>query len=175
MKLAPLFLLVATLGCSPTTYQHGVPNLALVDATLWRSGQPTTAEGWAYLRSLGIRHVIKLDDESEGSDALAVAAGMTVHVLTIEPIGDRDVWDDIFGVFKSPDSQKVLEAETIIANEGGLLVHCKNGWDRTGLIIGIHRVLHWGWSKEAAYREMLRRGFHPELYGLQHYWDVKVP
>jgi protein tyrosine/serine phosphatase len=49
-------------------------------------------------------------------------------------------------------------------------VHCTHGQDRTGLIIGLYR-LNEGWTKDAAYKEMLVHHFHSSLHGLHEYWE----
>ena len=160
------------LGCaSTTTYVHGIPNLSQVGPGIWRSGQPTSADQWLYLKSLGITKVIKLNMDGEGSDDGARAAGLTVYELGIEPEGDKDVFDNILNTFVKPDPNKVDEAEAIIEVGGGILVHCTHGQDRTGIAIGLHRVLHDHWTKDAAYQEMIKHGFHPELHGLHEFWE----
>jgi tyrosine-protein phosphatase SIW14 len=50
-------------------------------------------------------------------------------------------------------------------------VHCTHGQDRTGLVVGLYRTIHDGWTKTDAYREMLQLGFHPELRGLREFWE----
>lgn len=40
-------------------------------------------------------------------------------------------------------------------------VHCLHGRDRTGVMIGLYRVVENGWNGDDAYREMLRKGFRP--------------
>jgi hypothetical protein len=57
----------------------------------------------------------------------------------------------------------------------GTYVHCEHGQDRTGLIIGAYRVKVEHWTKEQAYQEMLRFGFHPLLRGLCWSWEEDVP
>jgi tyrosine-protein phosphatase SIW14 len=153
----------------PDTYSEGVVNLALVDHGVWRCGQPVTATDWTYLKSLGITQVVKLNFDSEGVDN--APDGMTVHALSIQPEGDQDVWDDVEGVFVQPDRGNLSQALKVIREGGGVLVHCSHGHDRTGLVIGLYRVMSCGWTKEAAYEEMLQRGFHPELYALHEFWD----
>lgn len=150
-------------GCAPASVMtHGVPNLHQVEPGLYRSGQPTL-EGWAYLQSLGVTQVVKLNDSTqEGADA--VPATMTVAVLTIEPIGDKDIFYGIANTFRHPDEQKVAAAVAIMRDRGAriVLVHCTHGMDRT---------LIEGWSKSTAYAEMKSNGFHPILHGLMDSWD----
>lgn len=160
-----------TIGCSPTVYTQNVPNLVQVRAGLWRSGQPTTPEQWAYLRSLGITDVVKLNFATEGSSDGAITAGMVLHTLSIEPAGDVDAFDAFLNTFTHPDPQILNEAERVIEQSLVTLVHCTHGQDRTGLIIGRERVLWEGWTKDAAYSEMLANHFHPLLHGLQDTWS----
>jgi tyrosine-protein phosphatase SIW14 len=162
-------------GCSPTVYVHGIPNLAQVRNGLWRSGQPSTSADWEYLKSLGINYVVKLNFESEGSDNGAVAAGMTVHYLGIEPSGGNGIFADIKHTFELPDERMLLKAETVIQAGGGVLVHCTHGQDRTGTVIGRSRVVDDHWLKSQAYTEMLNNNFHPSLRGLQEAWESFNP
>jgi tyrosine-protein phosphatase SIW14 len=170
-----LVLILLALGCSPTTLNQGIPNFVQVEPGLWRSGQPTTAAQWSYLKSIGVRHVVKLNFDSEGTDALAIAAGLDVHVLSVQPEGDQDVFDNVLNTFVRPNAAALSEAERVIAEDGGVLVHCTHGQDRTGLVVGEHRVLHDRWSKADAYAEMLKNNFHAELHGLHETWESFAP
>jgi protein tyrosine/serine phosphatase len=167
-----LLSLVLLVGCSHTVYVNGIPNLVQVEPGLWRSGQPTTLEQWRYLQSLGIRKVVKLNFESEGSDDGAVALGMTVYNLSIQPQGDLDWFDNVANAYVRPDVTKLQQADEITKLHDGVLVHCTHGQDRTGESIGRHRVLVDHWSAEDAYAEMLRLGFHPMLHGLHEAWET---
>ena len=53
-------------------------------------------------------------------------------------------------------------------------VHCAHGQDRTGLVIGLERVIDEGWTPKAAHDEMLKLGFHPLFEGLNHYFEEKT-
>jgi protein tyrosine/serine phosphatase len=60
------------------------------------------------------------------------------------------------------DDAQVLNAlRTIQAAEakGPVLMHCKHGSDRTGLMAAMYRVVLQGWSKEDALNEMTQGGF----------------
>ena len=178
-----IFFLLALAACSPTVITHGVPNLAQVNAAVWRSGQITTREGWEHIRQVTHAkrvHVLKLNFElTEGSDDLARALGFEVHVVSIDPQGDRDVWDDLRSAFTRPDPilvQRALELLKTATADDVWLVHCTHGQDRTGLIVGMYRVLHDGWTKERAYKEMRDHHFHPALHGVHEAWEeFKAP
>lgn len=166
-------------GCSPMMYTRGVPNLAQVDANVWRSGQITTSEGWATIASIAAGrkiHVVKLNFDTEGSDDIARGLGYDVQVFAINPQGDQDLWNDITGTFAAPDASIIKRVDAVLAlaatSPGDFyLVHCTHGQDRTGYIIGRHRVLHDGWTKARAYEEMLAHHFHAELHGLHEAWE----
>lgn len=171
--LFSLACLLALTGCRPVQYTHNIPDLYQVDPTVWRSGQPIDDADWQYMHDkLGITHVVKLNFESEGTDDGAKRAGMMVHVLSIQPEGDKSLFDNITNTFVQPDRANIVEALKVIDSGETVLVHCTHGHDRTGLVIGIHRVENDGWRKDAAYKEMLDYGFHPELHGLHEFWET---
>lgn len=149
---------------SPMNYTDDVPNLEQVDPGVWRSGEPRSAAGWAYLKSLGIKTVVKLNYDTEGSDQAAIDAGLTVVYLPIPPE------NDLPSVFEKPNSDTIQKAVEQLAKGGGVLVHCTHGQDRTGIVVGIYRVVHDGWTKDAAWTEMVNHNFHQELVGLMEFW-----
>lgn len=181
-----LLLVVAVLlwllvhGCSsvsPMVYDHGVPNFDRVTDRVWRSGQISTAEGWRYLHDLAngrALHVIKLNFDAEGRDLPPAGLGIDVIAAPIDPEGDQDIFDDVRAAFRRPNPntltyvERTLEAAT---DRDVYLVHCTHGQDRTGLVIGIFRVLHDRWTKDRAYTEMRAHHFHPELHGLHKTWE----
>jgi tyrosine-protein phosphatase SIW14 len=172
MNVLHLALGFVLAGCRPTICVHGVPNLAQVDENVWRSGEPAGNEGWAYLKSLGIMRVVKLDYDAEGSDEGAEDAGMQVTYLPIPPEDGRPLT-----TLEKPPAAAIDTAVAILASAAPtakILVHCAYGQDRTGLVVGAYRVRHEGWTKSAAHREMIQHGFHPELVGLDAFWENDV-
>jgi hypothetical protein len=140
---------------------HGVLNLVQVEPGLWRGGQPTE-QGWAYLQKLGITNVVKLNLESEGSDAAAEKTGMRVYWAPItlpEQLGLKPIHTN--------EIEKLLA--TVPAR--GTFIHCEHGQDRTGLLVALWRVRRDGWSKSEAEKEMLAHGFHKDLHGLWQLWN----
>ena len=60
------------------------------------------------------------------------------------------------------DDQDVLAALRAIQTaqaKGPVLMHCKHGADRTGLMSAMYRVVVQDWSKEDALKEMTQGGF----------------
>lgn len=139
---------------------RGIPNFAEVASGIFRGGQPN-AEGWAYLRSRGVRQVVKLNPTSEAADN----PGFPVETNYF-PI------DKTRQILTEPDLQSIRDVIAFITP--GTFVHCTHGQDRTGLIIGCWR-LRQGWTKAAAWDEMLARGFHPLLFGLWKAWSDFTP
>jgi len=165
--LYAILLGLALVGCStaPTFVRHNIPNFRPVPDNLgvYRGGQPKSHAGWAYLHSLGVSNVVKLNLESDASDNEARALGMTVHYF---PIATHHQ------LLLKPDRQTVSNA--VAAITPGTYVHCKHGRDRTGLIVGCKRVWQDGWAKTNAWNEMIADGFHPALHGLTQFWNDDV-
>jgi protein tyrosine/serine phosphatase len=164
-----LFVVLVMVGCrlnitSPMDYTEDVPNLVQIHPGVWRSGEPKSTAGWKYLKSLGIKKVIKLNYDSEGTDQGATDIGMEVILLSIPPKSD------LGSTLEIPDSATVEKAVELLSQGGGILVHCTHGQDRTGLVVGAYRVKHDGWTKEAAWNEMVQHNFHQELLGLMRFW-----
>lgn len=137
----------------------GIENFAEVEPNIYRGGQPTD-EGWNALKAAGVAIIIKLNTAAEAQDVAAAALGMGV---VYQPI---DTAEQI--LFK-PKRESVLTATSLIFPN--TFIHCEHGQDRTGLIVGCYRVQFEGWKKEAAWKEMLDHGFHPELLGLTLFWE----
>ena len=57
------------------------------------------------------------------------------------------------------DILKALRAVQAAETKGPVLMHCKHGSDRTGLVAAMYRVVVQGWSKEDALNEMTEGGF----------------
>jgi hypothetical protein len=121
-KTIRLFFVLSTtaiffLGaCSKIVYTHDVPNLHQVNDSFYRSGQVTTLAGWKYLHDqLGVTDDFKLDFENEGSDDLARIAGITVHVLSIEPSTNPDGIVEVTGaVLMRPAPDRIAELKRLV-------------------------------------------------------------
>lgn len=164
-----LILALLSVSCAgPQVRPNGVVSLVQVRPDVWRSGQPVGDE-WGTLAALGVRHVVKLNFPEEGSDNDAARFGIEVHQVSIQP-STKGVDFDIFSR-PSPEAmaELVAVAERIRdarGTEGAWLIHCQNGHDRTGLVVGLVRMVVDGWTPKQAWDEMLARGYHPELVGL---------
>lgn len=132
-------------------------NFSIVDQLVYRGGQPD-AEGWKQIVDLGVTRVIKLNEDSEAIDL--VPQGMDLFKVQI-PVSQQ--------LITEPNAQYLRDAVGFI--QPNTFVHCSHGEDRTGLVIGMYRVICQGWTKHKAYLEMMGHGFHPVLFGLGKAWE----
>lgn len=147
-----------------TTYKR----LRTVSAgTLYRSGQ-MTADGLAdAIRELGIRTVINVQNEFADPDLRrSFLDGRTVkestvctenhaRYLLLEP--------DLLPQSTVPPNQpKVIDQFLQVVDNPAnhpILLHCKAGLHRTGVLVAIYRMEYEGWSASAAIRDLKDNGF----------------
>jgi protein tyrosine/serine phosphatase len=75
------------------------------------------------------------------------------------------------------DVLKTLRAIQSAEASGPVLMHCKHGSDRTGLMAAMYRVVIQGWSKEDALSEMTQGGFGDSTHfkdGIRYMMQVDV-
>ena len=125
---------------------RGLPNLHKVSDSLYRSAQPT-AEGWEQLQMLGIRTVINLRSTRNDPEVLK-GANLTGYEIPMS-------------AWQPPTQSEVIQFLQIVtdSNRTPVLVHCRRGADRTGVMSAIYRIVVQGWSKDEAIAEMTRGGF----------------
>jgi hypothetical protein len=148
-------------------YEHDKRLRVVEPGRYYRSGQ-LTADGFAdAIRRYKIRTVINVQDEFPDPD---VATG-TFSSATIKErdlcrqLGVRYVW-------LQPDLEprttpggprpKVLEEFLRLMDDPDVypvLLHCKAGLHRTGVLTAVYRMEYQGWSAGSAYREMKAHGF----------------
>jgi len=116
---------------------------------LVRSDNPwrLTEEGLAAMRAHGVRSVVDLRDHSEISERPSIELDHVVNISVLD-FGDEEYWQRWRGVHDTPRFYaEVLErwadrftaAVVAVARapEGGVLVHCEVGRDRTGLVCAL--------------------------------------
>jgi protein tyrosine phosphatase (PTP) superfamily phosphohydrolase (DUF442 family) len=146
-------------GASVKASTNGIPNLRLVEKSIYRGGQPDLA-GWKWLKSAGVSNVVKLNEQDEASDKQAVALGMKLNYFPI---------DTMQQLITGPDPVAMSNAVARIGP--GTYVHCEHGEDRTGEAVGFYRLKE-GTNAAAAWSEMVKNGFHPALLGLTRFWEA---
>lgn len=123
-------------------------NLYRMAPDLYRSALPA-AKDWLQLQALGIATVINFYQHGD-EQWLVDPRVQQVHLpLRTDRIDDTDVIE-------------VLRSIRQAQSRGPVLIHCKHGQNRTGLIAAIYRVIYQHWSREQALAEMDGGGFGGE-------------
>jgi len=112
-------------------------NLHRVDAHVWRSSQPD-APGFEELKAAGIREVLSLrhyhvDDH--------LADGLLLHRVPMDAETIRD-------------SNIVAALKVLTRSKRSILVHCRHGSDRTGVVVAMYRMVVQGWPRDKAIAEL---------------------
>jgi protein tyrosine/serine phosphatase len=178
MRVSLWFLLslslVAPLQWASANENIPIDNFAEVSPGIYRGGAPSDA-GTAYLASLGVKTDIDLesfrwpviwDEEHDGNrfgielvnEPLFSFPGILHYIQP--PITDERI-DEILGLLSNDTGQPVF-------------VHCKKGMDRTGLVVGLYRVLIEKWEPAQAWAEMLKFGYHPSFKALTRYFEQRA-
>ncbi|MGY4535129.1 protein tyrosine/serine phosphatase [Pseudomonas sp. TE3786] len=113
--------------------------------TLYRSALPKP-QNLALLQQLQVRTVvsfIKDDDHQWLGDSNITLISIPLHA---DRVDDADVL-------------RVLTTLQLAETRGPVLMHCKHGSDRTGLMAAMFRTVIQGWSKQEALSEMLNGGY----------------
>jgi len=155
-----LILLSATAYAQDTTTYAELPRFQQVSEKLYRSGQPRRG-GLSRLHQLSINTIINLRGANELSRAEAAEAqALGLNYFNVE----LPRW----GRPQDPRVTRILEI--IAAPENGrVLVHCKDGVDRTGMIVAIYRMTHEGWTSTAALAEAERSGMRGIQFWMRDY------
>ncbi len=140
-----------------------VAEFAQVAPGIYRSGRPDEVALTALASQLKLKTVINLENDDAAVTAektLASSLGLTFIEAPIDPWTEpsQDFVNSVLKILADPSRHPVL-------------LHCQHGEDRTGMIVGLYRVTHNGWTAEQAYQEMSEYNFHPILQGLRHYWE----
>lgn len=111
-------------------------------AALYRSAQPD-GDGYDVLRALGVDIIYQLNGASDSRQWKGLLEVRDLGAF----IGHEE---EALGI--------VDEVETSLRIGRAVEVHCTYGRDRTGAIIGGHRIRWCGWSYEQMEKERLRFG-----------------
>ncbi|HEY0726879.1 MAG TPA: dual specificity protein phosphatase family protein [Pyrinomonadaceae bacterium] len=155
-----LTLLCATVSAQDAINSTELPRFQQVSEKLYRSGQPRNG-GLKRLRELGINTIINLRGASattRAEEAEARALGFNYFNVALPNWG-------------RPQEKRVARVmELIVAPENGrVLVHCKDGVDRTGTIVAVYRMTHEGWTSEKALDEANRSGMRRTQFWMRDY------
>jgi len=136
--------------------ERAIFNFQEIEPGIYRSGR-LPRETYPYLKKAGITTIINfIDKKKEAEKEKSELAHLGIKTVSIPWNGfdypkDQDV-DTFLNVMKDPANRPVL-------------VHCKRGAERTGLMIACWRIAEQGWKVEDAYQEMVRNRFRWFWYG----------
>jgi protein tyrosine/serine phosphatase len=160
-----LFVHVSTMARTPGALQtepryRELPNFHQVNARLYRGAQPRPG-GLQKLVSIGVNTVISLradDSRAQAERREAAAAGLRYFNIPLARWG-------------RPNDAKIERVLALIdtAANGVIFVHCAYGEDRTGLVIGLYRIRHDGWTSAQAIREAKHYGMRFWQRGMKDY------
>jgi len=120
-------------------------NLFQMSPTLYRSALPDRG-AVPLLEKLKVATVINFLPESDSSWLTTPGIDQVQLPYRTNHVDDADVL-------------KALRTIQAAEAKGPVLMHCKHGSDRTGLMAAMYRVVVQGWSKEDALNEMTQGGF----------------
>jgi protein tyrosine/serine phosphatase len=120
-----------------------------VSEGIYRSARPTYDE----LKESGVKTVINLEDDKDAVEQERKWCYELGIIFISIPMSE----------IKKPDMNElwtitVLGIKRVIKP---ILIHCKHGHERTGIVIAEYRMKVEGWSKWKAIREALKEGFSP--------------
>ena len=160
-KLGAILLVVLTV----TTIGYGVSRVAtgnfhtVVPGKLYRSGQMTEGQWAAYMQQYGIKSVLNLRGEHRASDwyqsevRTAVQHGVTHYDVKMSAIRELD--------------HATLETILAMMRQAPkpLVIHCRSGADRSGLIAALYLFTIEGKRAETAAQQLsLFYGHFPYLW-----------
>jgi protein tyrosine/serine phosphatase len=125
-------------------------NLYQMSPTLYRSALPDQG-AVSLLQKLKVATVINFLPESDSSWLSTPGIAQVQLPYRTNHVDDADVL-------------KALRAIQTAETQGPVLMHCKHGSDRTGLMAAMYRVVVQGWSKEDALSEMTQGGFGDSVH-----------
>jgi protein tyrosine phosphatase len=121
-----------------------IANLRQVSRILWRGAKPAAAD-MASLRSLGITKIIDLEIYSLFEWFFSRRSSLAYRHISCKP------WH--------PEDEDVAAFLSEASRPGVTFVHCRQGSDRTGMMVAAYRIAAEHWTNQAAIDEMVGGGF----------------
>lgn len=130
------------------------------EGVLYRSGQPDGRDLERLRDAYGVRTIVDLrrSDEQDGAEGLSLAE----ERLEVEQLGLRFFHLPMHGDAKV--DPKIVNRWLEIARDPEhppILIHCKAGVDRTGLLAAVYRIRIQGWTPQKALDEATSEGIDP--------------
>jgi protein tyrosine/serine phosphatase len=150
-----------TFGYYRMRYDHAKRLRVVTPGKLYRSGQLTAAGFEDALRRFQIRTVLNLQNEAPnpvletGESEREVARRLGAKFVFIE-VDLLNPWE---AEGKNPASLEEFYALMEDPNNFPMLIHCRAGLHRTGILTAIYREEFEGWTRDQAMRELRGHGF----------------
>ena len=126
---------------------RGLTNVGLLAPRLYRGAQPAPI-GYATLKRMGVKTVVNLRTRYSEKQTVEAMGMKSVEVpLNVLTDANPNTVNAIIDIMKNPDNQPVY-------------IHCRQGQDRTGIIVAAYRMRVEGWSFKDAEAEMQSFGFN---------------
>ncbi|MEJ2007834.1 MAG: tyrosine-protein phosphatase [Acidobacteriota bacterium] len=143
----------------------GINNFAEVTPELYRGAAPQDAEAFRELAERGVKIDVELETggkQAQRESQWASAAGIRYIHLPWFP------WP----FFSQPRKRVVAAFLKILADNPGktVFVHCRQGSDRTGVVIAAYEIEIAHCPRKMAVQELHRFGYHRYLFPLWESW-----
>lgn len=158
---AAVLLLISTAAVARGADDYlELPRFHQISERLYRGAQPRRG-GIRRLAELGVNTVVNLRGAGARTridEAEARALGLNYFNIPLP------VWG------RPGDAGVRIVMKIVAAPESGrVFVHCKDGVDRTGTIVALHRITREGWFPGAATAEAMRYGMRRYQYWMRDY------
>jgi tyrosine-protein phosphatase SIW14 len=155
-----LLLFSATAFAQDSSTYAELPGFHQVSARLYRGAQPRDG-GISKLHELGINTVINLrgaSDRTRAEEMEVRALGLNYFNVGLPNWG-------------RPQEARVSQIMQLISapESGRVFIHCRDGVDRTGMIVALYRMTHDGWSSDKALAEAERSGMRRTQWWMRDY------
>lgn len=129
-----------------------ISNFQKVNDNLYRGGRPSFSD-LQDLKAAGVKTILNLRMDGDGEESEA---------QNVQQLGMKYVNEEF--AFGKPDLRKVERVLNVMNDPANfpVYIHCRQGADRTGMMVGIYRVLNDGWSWDQVWDEM--KGHHFKFF-----------
>ncbi len=168
-QLSKYFFVLTTLCCCSSKLRNTewankletttLNNLYIINDSIYRSEQPEVSE-FLSLQNLGIKSILNLrEDRSDTSLLKGTNFNYYQTKIVTANFFDLEIIDALKNIKISPKP---------------LLVHCKHGSDRTGVVMAMYRIVFENWTKQNAINELKNGGygFHTRYYNIPQYLNT---